>query len=185
MVFKGNDKEYDFQTKLLGINNVYNILAGILLGHELGISIADLQKAVKGVEPVEHRLQMKKYFDINLIDDAYNANPKGCAMAIDVLAKMPGKKIIITSGMIELADKEYFENKKIGELIAKNKIDEVILVGKNQTKAIQDGLEEEKYNNKKIHITNDIMEAFEILKKLDEGNSYCLLQSDLPDIYNE
>ena len=106
-------------------------------------------------------------------------------MAIDVLAKMPGKKIIITSGMIELADKEYFENKKIGELIAKNKIDEVILVGKNQTKAIQDGLEEEKYNNKKIHITNDIMEAFEILKKLDEGNSYCLLQSDLPDIYNE
>ena len=185
VVFKGNDKEYDFQTKLLGINNVYNILAGILLGHELGISIADLQKAVKGVEPVEHRLQMKKYFDINLIDDAYNANPKGCAMAIDVLAKMPGKKIIITSGMIELADKEYFENKKIGELIAKNKIDEVILVGKNQTKAIQDGLEEEKYNNKKIHITNDIMEAFEILKKLDEGNTYCLLQSDLPDIYNE
>ena len=185
VVFKGNDKEYEFQTKLLGKNNIYNLLAGILLGRELGISIADLQKAVKGVEPVEHRLQMKKYYNINLIDDAYNANPKGCAMAIDVLSKMPGKKVIITSGMIELGEKEYEENKKLGEIIADNKTDEVILVGKNQTKPIQDGLEEKKYNNKKIHITNDIMEAFEILKKLDEGNTYCLLQSDLPDIYNE
>ena len=186
VVFKGNDKEYEFQTKLLGKNNIYNLLAGILLGHELGISIADLQKAVKNVEPVEHRLQMKKYFDINLIDDAYNANPKGCAMAIDVLAKMPGKKVVITSGMIELGDKEYSENKKIGEIIAENKIDEVILVGKNQTKPIQDGLKEMKFADKKIHITNDIMEAFEILKKeIDDGNTYCLLQSDLPDIYNE
>ena len=186
VVFKGNDKEYEFQTKLLGKNNIYNLLAGILLGHELGISIADLQKAVKNVEPVEHRLQMKKYFDINLIDDAYNANPKGCAMAIDVLAKMPGKKVVITSGMIELGDKEYNENKKIGEIIAENKIDEVILVSKNQTKPIQDGLKEMKFADKKIHITNDIMEAFEILKKeIDDGNTYCLLQSDLPDIYNE
>ena len=185
VVFKGNDKEYDFQTKLLGKNNIYNLLAGILLGHELGISIADLQKAVKGVEPVEHRLQMKKYFNINLIDDAYNANPKGCAMAVDVLSKMPGKKVIITSGMIELGEKEYIENKKLGEIIAENKIDEVILVGEKQTKPIQDGLKEHKYNDKKIHITNDIMEAFEILKEIDEGTTYCLLQSDLPDIYNE
>ena len=185
VVFKGSDKEYDFQTRLLGKNNIYNLLAGILLGHELGISIADLQKAVRAVEPVEHRLQMKKYFSINLIDDAYNANPSGCAMAIDVLSRMPGKKVIITSGMIELGDKEYKENKKLGELIADNKINEVILVGKNQTKPIQDGLKEKKYNEKKIHITNDIMEAFEILKEIDEGNTYCLLQSDLPDIYNE
>ena len=185
-VFKGNNKEYEFQTKLLGKNNIYNLLAGILLGHELGISIADLQKAVKGVEPVEHRLQMKKYYNINLIDDAYNANPKGCAMAVDVLSKMPGKKVIITSGMIELGEKEYIENKKLGEIIAENKIDAVILVGKNQTKPIQDGLKEKKYNEKKMYITNDIMEAFRILKEeLDEGNTYCLLQSDLPDTYNE
>ena len=185
VVFKNNDKEYEFQTKLLGKANIYNLLAGILLGHELGISISDLQKAVKGVEPVEHRLEMKKYFNINLIDDAYNANPSGCAMAVDVLSKMPGKKVIITSGMIELGEKEYIENKKLGEIIADNKIDAVILVGEKQTKPIQDGLNEQKYNDKKIHITNDIMEAFEILKKLDDGNTYCLLQSDLPDTYNE
>ncbi len=183
--FKDKDNEYDFETKLLGKANIYNLLAAILLGKKLGISIKDLQKAVKEVEPVEHRLQMKKYFDINLIDDAYNANPNGCKMAIEVLGKMPGKKVIITSGMIELGEKEYSENKKLGSLIKENKIDEVILVGKNQTKPIQDGLKESDYNNKNIHITNDIMDAFEILKKIDDGNTYCLVQSDLPDTYNE
>ena len=106
-------------------------------------------------------------------------------MAIEVLGKMPGKKIIVTSGMIELGNKEYEENKRLGILIKENKIDEVILVGKNQTKPIQDGLEESKFNSKNIHITNDIMEAFEIMKKLNDGNTYVLLQSDLPDIYNE
>ncbi len=185
VVFKGLDKEYEFQTKLLGRANIYNLLAAILLGHELGISISDLQKAVKGVEPVEHRLQMKKMNDINLIDDAYNANPKGCAMAVEVLSQMPGKKIIITSGMIELADKEYFENKELGKKIAASKADEVILVGKNQTKPIQDGLQEGGFKENKTHIVNDVKEAFEVLKKLNDGNTYCLLQSDLPDIYNE
>ncbi len=183
--FKDSDTIYEFSTKLLGQNNIYNILAGILLGRELGISIKDLQRAVKGVEPVEHRLQMKKLNDINLIDDAYNANPKGCKMAIEVLGKMPGKKIIVTSGMIELGNKEYEENKNIANLIKENKIDEVILVGKNQTKPIQDGLEEVKFKEDNIYITNDIMEAFSIMKELNDGNTYVLLQSDLPDIYNE
>ena len=128
---------------------------------------------------------MGKYYDINLIDDAYNANPDGCKMAVEVLASMPGKQIVITSGMIELGEKSYEENKKLGKIIADNHIDEVILIGKNQTKPIQDGLKENHYNDKHIHILNDIMDAFPLMLELKDKDTYALLQSDLPDTFNE
>lgn len=183
--FKNLDKEYKFETKLLGRANIYNILAGIALGHELGISIKDLQSAVKKVSPVEHRLCMKKYYDINLIDDAYNANPNGCEMAVEVLSQMPGKKIIVTSGMIELGSKSYEKNKELGLQIASHKIDDVILIGKEQTKPIQDGLKECQFSEEHIHILNDIMDSFPLMQQLKDGDTYVLLQSDLPDTFNE
>lgn len=88
----------------MGQANIYNILAGIALGNELGISKDMLIMGVKRVNSVEHRLELKKYGNINIIDDAYNSNPVGSKMALDVLKMMPGKKIIVTPGMIELAD---------------------------------------------------------------------------------
>ena len=182
--FKGEKEEYEFETKLLGRNNIYNLLAGITLGKELGISIKDLQKAVKRVEPVEHRLSMTKYYDINIIDDAYNSNPMGCKMALEVLKMMPGKHIVVTPGMIEVGQKEYEVNKEFGRQIA-NHTDEVILIGEEKTKPIYEGLIEEKFNKNKIHILNDVMAAFPLMLKLKEDNTYVLLENDLPDSFNE
>ena len=183
-IFKGDKKKYEFETKLLGHANVYNILAAITLGYELGITIPELQKAVKRVQPIEHRLELKKYADINIIDDAYNSNPVGSKMAVDVLGMMPGKKIIVTPGMVELGDKQYELNKEFGISLSKV-CDEVILVGKSQTKPIQDGLEEKHYDIKHIHIVNDVKQAFVLMQKLKDGDTYVLLENDLPDIFNE
>ena len=92
VMFKGDKKKHPFETKLLGYANVYNILGALALGYELGITIKELQRAVKRVNPVEHRLELKKYLDMFIIDDAYNSNPVGSQMAIDVLGTMPGKR---------------------------------------------------------------------------------------------
>lgn len=183
-VFKGDKEKYHFETKLLGKANIYNILAGIMLGYNLGMSIKELQSGVLKVKTIEHRLELKKYLDINIIDDAYNSNPVGSKMALDVLNLMPGKKIVVTPGMIELASEEYELNKKFGEYISEV-ADEVILVGESQTKAIRDGLKEKKYNDKKIHIINDVKEAFKLMQQLKEKETYVLLENDLPDIFNE
>ena len=64
VVFRGDDNKYHFETKLLGKHNVYNILSGILLGYELGISISELQRGVSSVKTIEHRLELKKYGNI-------------------------------------------------------------------------------------------------------------------------
>lgn len=182
--FKGDKNDYEFETKLLGRNNIYNILGGIALGIEFGIDIKDLQKAVKRVEPIEHRLSMTKYYDINIIDDAYNSNPMGCKMALEVLNMMPGKHIIVTPGMIEVGQKEDEVNKEFGRQIADN-TDEVILIGAEKTKPIYDGLIEKKYPKEKIHILNDVMDAFPLMMKLKDKDTYVLLENDLPDSFNE
>lgn len=183
-IFKGDKNKYHFETRLLGKANIYNILASIALGYELGIEIDRLILGVKKVNSIEHRLELKKYGNINIIDDAYNSNPVGSKMAVEVLGMMPGKKIIVTPGMIELADKQYELNKKFGEYIA-DVCDEVILIGEAQTKPIYDGLMGKKYDEKKIHILNDVKMAFPLMQKLSDKETYVLLENDLPDIFNE
>ena len=139
---------------------------------------------VKRLRPIEHRLELKKYGNIDIIDDAYNSNPVGSKMAVDVLGMMDGKKIIVTPGMIELGDKQYEYNKEFGKQIAKV-CDEVILIGEEQTKPIMDGLVESKFNKEHIYVLNDVKKAFPLMKKLSEGSTYVLLENDLPDLFNE
>ncbi len=181
---KDINNEYEFETKLLGLANIYNISEAILLAYNLGMDIEQIQIGVKRIKTIEHRLELKKYGNINIIDDAYNSNPVGSKMAVDVLGLMDGKKIIVTPGMIELGSEEYNANMEFGRHIA-SVCDEVILIGENQTKPILDGLHKEKYNDKKIHILNDVKEAFPLMRKLSDGNTYVLLENDLPDIFNE
>ncbi|MEG0909844.1 MAG: cyanophycin synthetase, partial [Bacilli bacterium] len=164
--------------------NVYNILAGLALGSHLEIPIDQLIMSVKKIKSIEHRLELKKYGDINLIDDAYNSNPVGSKMALDVLNLMPGKKIIVTPGMIELGEDQYKLNNIFGKQIAKV-CDAVILVGEEQTKPILDGLKEEKFKEKNVYIINDVKMAFKLMQELKEKTTYVLLENDLPDIFNE
>ena len=185
VLFKGDKNSYTFETRLLGKHNIYNILASIALGHYLGIGIEQLQVAVKGVSSIEHRLELKKMGSLNIIDDAYNSNPSGCKSALEVLKLMPGKRIIVTPGMIELGSKQYECNQEFGRQIASS-ADAVILVGKEQTKPIYEGLQLEKYDEKNIYIINDVKEAFALALSLKEDKEvYVLLENDLPDTFNE
>ena len=183
--FKNDKKSYDFTTKLLGESNVYNILAGIAVGKELGLSIAELQRGVLQIKPIEHRLQIKKYGQITYIDDAYNSNPVGSKMALDVLKLMPGKKVIITPGMIEMGNKQYEVNYNFGKYIA-DSVDLAILVGIEQTKPIQKGLLDSKFDKDKLLMLNDVKEAISIAQNyFPNKETYILLENDLPDIFNE
>ena len=86
--------------------------------------------------------------------------------------------------MIELGSEQYSANYEFGKSIA-DVCDEVILVGEKQTKPIYDGLIDKKYKQKNIHILNDVKEAFPLMKKLEDKETYVLLENDLPDLFNE
>ena len=185
VVFKDDLDKYSFETRLLGKHNVYNILEAIACGREFGIDIESLIKAVKGVKPVEHRLELKRISNFYMIDDAYNSNPEGAKRALEVLSMMDGLKVVVTPGMIELGDKEYELNKEFGVEISKV-ADYVILIGENRTKSIRDGLNDSKFDKEKIIVFNDVREAFPFISGLVNKNEvYALFENDLPDMYNE
>ncbi len=183
--FKNKKKPVKFHTKLLGKPNIYNILAGIAFGNYLKMTDKELQLGVEKIKPIEHRLELKKLPNYTIIDDAYNSNPVGANMALDVLNLMDGIKVVVTPGMIELGEEQDTLNKEFGEHISKV-ADLVILVGEKQTKPIYNGLIESGYNPKKIKVINNVKDAFKIIDdKNFKKEAYILLENDLPDIFNE
>ncbi|MBR4617747.1 MAG: UDP-N-acetylmuramoyl-tripeptide--D-alanyl-D-alanine ligase [Bacilli bacterium] len=184
---KGDDEIYSFETRLLGNHNVYNILSAVALGLEFGIGMSDLQIAVKGVRPVEHRLEIKRLGNFYMIDDAYNSNPTGAKGALDVLSMMPGVKIVVTPGMIELGKKEDEYNEIFGEQIS-DVSDYVVLIGEEKTKPILHGLKTKNFDLDKVVVYNDVREAYKFINSISNNTDkdvYALFENDLPDIYNE
>ena len=182
-----NEKKYHVETKLLGVHNVYNILASIALGVELKVPIEAMINKVISLQPTEHRLEIKKLNNITMIDDAYNSNPIGAKNALDVLGMMDGVKVVVTPGMIELGTKEKELNKEFGRQI--NKVaDYVILVGPEKTKYISEGILED-FDKRKLIVINKVVDAYRILEDIKIDNNgkevFALFENDLPDIYSE
>ncbi|MEG2283567.1 MAG: UDP-N-acetylmuramoyl-tripeptide--D-alanyl-D-alanine ligase [Bacilli bacterium] len=183
--FKDLNETYSFQTKLLGKHSVYNILSSLALGLEFGITIKELIIAVKKVKPVEHRLELKKLGNMYQIDDAYNANPIGAQMALEVLDMMPGTKVVVTPGMVELGAKETDYNRIFGKQISEV-ANYVILIGKMRTIPIYEGLISKGYKKDNIFILDNVREAYPLILSLKtDKDIYALFENDLPDTYNE
>ena len=183
--FKGDENIYKFKTKLLGVHNVYNIVSSLALANSFKIDKKKLVESVARIKPVEHRLELKKIGNFYQIDDAFNSNPVGASNALDVLDTMPGIKVVVTPGMIELGEVEYSENKKFGKHIAKV-ADKVILVGEKVTKAIKEGILEEGFNKDNLYVINDVKESYKMIQNFKENKDiYALYENDLPDTYVE
>ncbi len=185
-LFKKGEKIQTLETKLLGTHNVSNIVAACAVAYELDVPAAKIAFAVRNLQPVQHRLEIKRNpSGITIIDDAFNSNPTGARMAVEVLGKVQGnKKIIVTPGMIELADEEYAYNKAFGKQIAAV-CDYVVLVGPKQTVPIQDGLREAAYPENQLYIAKNLNDAITHLRGITGAGDVVLYENDLPDTYNE
>ena len=174
------------QSLLLGRHNIYNLLAAIALAHQLGMELPVIKKAVGHIQPVTHRLQLlKNPQGFNIIDDAFNSNPVGAEMALEVLASFPeGKKILLTPGMVELGEREYQLNKEFA-IKAASKCDYIILVGEKHSKPLQDGLEEAACSASRYHVAKNLTAAWQHLQTIVQKGDTVLLENDLPDTYNE
>jgi UDP-N-acetylmuramoyl-tripeptide--D-alanyl-D-alanine ligase len=175
-----------FKTKLLGKNNVYNILAATAVALECGMTLDEVSRAVRMLEPIPHRLQlMPGSGDVTVIDDGFNANPVGAKAALEVLGSFEdGRKVLITPGMVELGEMEFKENKTFGAEAAKL-CDFVILVGPTRTKPILEGLREAGFPEEKIIIAKSLAEASERMREIVKAGDVVLFENDLPDTYNE
>ena len=181
-----NGIDEDFSTKLLGAHNVQNMLLAIGVADIFGIRLKTMALAVSGIEPVEHRLELKKEGDLYVIDDAFNSNPVGAKNAVEILSRFEsGRRIIITPGMIELGELEEKMNYQFGQAIGEAELDLVVLVGSNRTEAIRKGIASTGYPDEKVRIAGSLFKANDIMKEFARSGDVILYENDLPDTFNE
>ena len=133
---------------------------------------------------MEHRLNLKRTAGgVNIIDDAFNSNPAGSRMAVDVLSHFnTGKRIIVTPGMIELGDKQYELNKALGEHIGRN-LDVAIIVGEYNRQALLEGVKTGQIAEENIHAVDSFNEAQALLARILQSGDTVLYENDLPDTF--
>lgn len=170
-------------TVLLGKHNVLNILGACAVALDLGLSLEQIQAGVSKIEPIEHRLQLiASPSGVTVIDDAFNANPAGTKMALDVLQYFPGKKIIVTPGLVELGDEEQILNIQFGKDIAKS-CDIAVIVGKRFLPYIKQGLQEENFDMGAIVEYESLDEVTAFIGAYAKPGDVVLFENDLPDNY--
>ncbi len=180
----GNGRRIALTTQLVGECNLSNLMAAVIVALHLDVPEKAIAYGVSRIEQVEHRLNMKRTpGGLSIIDDAFNSNPDGARMALDVLARMrSGKRIVITPGMIELGDKQQEYNHRLGVQMAKA-ADYVMVVGAYNRDAILGGLEEGGMNQEAIFVADTFAMAQARLVEMARAGDVVLYENDLPDTF--
>ena len=78
--------EGEYTIQILGAHQVVNAAYAIVVGKELGLGRAEIQRGLASCTGAKMRLQLKTIDDFLLLDDAYNANADSMHAALETLA---------------------------------------------------------------------------------------------------
>ena len=175
----------DYATHLLGRGNILNITAALAVAERMGVSVEARRRGVKQIEQVEHRLSMRTSGGITILDDAYNSNPTGARMALEVLSGFDtaGARYVVTPGFVEMGAKQYDNNCAFGRDIAASKADAVFVVNEVNREAITTGLKEGGYDMSCVTTVASFKEAMAELQPRLKVGDVVLYENDLPDSF--
>ncbi|MFH1582156.1 MAG: UDP-N-acetylmuramoyl-tripeptide--D-alanyl-D-alanine ligase [bacterium] len=151
-----------------------NIWGAVAVAKYLGMTEEEISK---GFEKIKDRIGGIKFKEgingLTVLDATYSANPDGVLAHLEHIKKLPGKKIMVMSCLIELGKASSGVHERIGEK-TKEVCDLLIVTSKDFYNDIKKG------NPEAIYINN----ANEILKKINEVSSsgdIVLLESRVPE----
>ena len=123
--------DLEIKSKLLGRNNISNILAAVTCAYQLKINPTKIKEGIENITPIPSRLELKEGKKrAAIIDDTYNANPSSFLSAIEVLNEFPGKKILVIGDMAELGENSRIYHQELSRSIKETKIDITLGLGK-------------------------------------------------------
>lgn len=183
-------------THLLGESNIQNIVGACAVASFLGVTPVQQKRAIAQLQQVENRLFVSRQGAVTVINDAYNSNPEGAAMALDVLRDIQGgRKILITPGFVELGSRQESACRELGYkaascadiLIVVNKLNrDAIVAGARQAiseASSAEGVHPVRLAEENIHCMDDLALVFEALPSLLKPGDVVLYENDLPDTF--
>ena len=123
----------EVELRVHGAHQVANALATASVGHQLGMTAADIAAALDTVETRSSRRMdvfTRESDGIVVIDDTYNANPSSMAAALRGLADIGQgrRKIAVLGYMAELGEAERAAHEEVGRLTSEAGAELVIVV---------------------------------------------------------
>ena len=107
-----------------------NALAACAAAVALNVPIAVIQSGLSRYSGFKGRLQRKAApGGATIIDDTYNANPESVRAAIDVLAHVPGKRLLVLGDMGELGERAAACHTEIGAYARQVRIEKLYALG--------------------------------------------------------
>jgi UDP-N-acetylmuramoyl-tripeptide--D-alanyl-D-alanine ligase len=131
-----------YRLHIAGRHNVRNSLAAVACALAAGVPLAAVAQGMEAFEPVKGRSRAMCVKlggrSIMLIDDTYNANPDSVRAAIDVLAELPGPRLLVLGDMGEVGDQGPQFHAEVGEHARSRGIEQLLTLG--QQSAAMKGL---------------------------------------------
>jgi len=94
----------DVRLHIAGRHNVANAQAAAACALAAGAPLAAIARGLNDFTPVKGRSRAFSARGITVVDDTYNANPDSMRAAIDVLAELPGPRLLVLGDMGEVGD---------------------------------------------------------------------------------
>jgi len=118
---------------IAGRHNVKNALAATACALAAGVPLAAVAQGLQAFEPVKGRsralLVAAAHGDITVVDDTYNANPDSVRAAIDVLAELPGPRLLVLGDMGEVGQQGPQFHAEVGAYAAQRGLEALFVLG--------------------------------------------------------
>ncbi|MBK7404307.1 MAG: UDP-N-acetylmuramoyl-tripeptide--D-alanyl-D-alanine ligase [Phycisphaerales bacterium] len=122
-----------FEVPVLGAHNAVNAAAAIAVARRMGVDDDAIRAALAAFEPAEMRLTRQRVGEIEIINDAYNANPDSMLAALRTLAGLAprgSRRVAVLGDMLELGNMAADAHREVGRVIAGERLaDLAVLVG--------------------------------------------------------
>lgn len=167
--FLDRDELVEIQSQIIGSYNFNNIQTAIAVGKYFKVPAENIKSAIEDYVPSNNRSQIIKKETNTFILDAYNANPTSMKQALNNLKTVAGNyKIAILGDMLELGKYSQKEHQQLIEYAKKLDFDQLILVGKEFEKTVQ--------NNSKILKFEEIESLKSWYSKQNFNNTVLLIK---------
>ena len=129
-----------YRLHIAGRHNVRNSLAAVACALAAGVALAAIAQGLEAFEPVRGRSRALAVKlggrTITLVDDTYNANPDSVRAAVDVLAELPGPRLLVLGDMGEVGNQGPQFHAEVGEHARSAGIEQLLTLG-DQSVAMQ------------------------------------------------
>ncbi|WIE73637.1 UDP-N-acetylmuramoyl-tripeptide--D-alanyl-D-alanine ligase [Curtobacterium sp. MCJR17_020] len=172
----------DVRLAILGEHHAMNAAAALTVAHRWGVPLADGAAALASMTRAERwRMELLQGGPegVTVINDAYNASPDSTAAALRTLAQIvrPGERTVAVLGeMAELGEFSTEEHDRIGRLVVRLGIGQLVVVGRGAMPIHQAATLEGSWDGESVFI-EDVDDAVRSLQDMLRPGDVVLVKS--------